>query len=163
MKQDNRGFTLVELIIGIAILGIVSVAVLGFMASGGRSFKRATTEVNLQFESQTVVNQLNDLLIEANDIKVFGSGIGTTLEIYQKDNRGIVITHISTTNELEYSDGTIEDGIITGLGDSVLFAQYVTEFKVEKLIDSSIVKLELVFTLDGRSYTANKTVTMRSN
>ena len=58
MKKDNRGVTLVELLISFAILGIVSAVIAGFITTSSNTYSTLTTEVNLQYESQMAMNQL---------------------------------------------------------------------------------------------------------
>ena len=48
MRKDHKGFTLVELIIAIAILAIVTLAVCGFIVVGSRSYTSANTDIMLQ-------------------------------------------------------------------------------------------------------------------
>lgn len=62
---DNRGFTLVELIVGIAILVIVAGAALGFMMTSTKTYKNVSDDVDLQEEAQIVMNQLETLVMNA--------------------------------------------------------------------------------------------------
>ena len=45
MKNDNRGFTLVELIVSIAIFSIVMLMAFSFMVSGARTFSNVNSRI----------------------------------------------------------------------------------------------------------------------
>lgn len=62
--KDQKGFTLVELLIGIVILSIVTAAVCSFIIVGSRSYAAANTEIMLQQEAQLALNQISDVLID---------------------------------------------------------------------------------------------------
>ena len=64
-KMNDHGFTLVEVLVTVAILGIAIGAIGGFMVVGARSFSSTSSEVNLQYESQLAYNQLQDLIVDA--------------------------------------------------------------------------------------------------
>ena len=64
MRKDHKGFTLVELIIAIAILAIVTLAVCGFIVVGSRSYTSANTDIMLQQEAQLALNQISDVIID---------------------------------------------------------------------------------------------------
>ena len=49
---NNRGFTLIELIISIAILAVVMVAALGFMGTGANLYTRNSIQIGLQNASE---------------------------------------------------------------------------------------------------------------
>lgn len=67
MVKNNKGVTLVELIVAVAIMVIVGVAITGFVLMGTRQYRAANEEVNLQYEAQVSVNQIQDLLIDATN------------------------------------------------------------------------------------------------
>lgn len=62
--KDQRGFTLVELLIGVVILSIVTAAVCSFIVIGSRSYAAANTEIMLQQEAQLAMNQISDVVID---------------------------------------------------------------------------------------------------
>lgn len=64
MRKDNRGFTIVELLIAVAILAIVVVAVSGFIVVGSRSYASANSDISVQQEAQLAMNQMSDVLID---------------------------------------------------------------------------------------------------
>lgn len=64
LREENKGFTFVELLIAVAIAVAAAAAIFSFMVVGSRAFASNSTEVELQSESQLVANQLQDLLID---------------------------------------------------------------------------------------------------
>lgn len=66
MKNDNKGFTLVELIVSVAILAIVLAAAFGFMIAGTRSYTTVQNKIELQLRAQLALNQISQYLIDAN-------------------------------------------------------------------------------------------------
>lgn len=64
LKADNRGLTLVELLIAVAITSVVAVAIFGFIIVGARSFSSTSSDISIQHEAQLVFNQLQDLLVD---------------------------------------------------------------------------------------------------
>lgn len=62
--NDQRGFTMIELLIGVVILSLVIVAIGGFIVVGSRSYAAANTEIILQQEAQLAMNQISDVIID---------------------------------------------------------------------------------------------------
>lgn len=65
MRENNRGFTLIELVITIAIVAIVSAVAFSFAVTSSRTYQKQTKEVELQYEAQLSVNQIQELLVDA--------------------------------------------------------------------------------------------------
>lgn len=80
MRKDHKGFTLVELIIAIAILAIVTLAVCGFIVVGSRSYTSANTDIMLQQEAQLALNQISDVIIDTTDSINYGNGTELVLK-----------------------------------------------------------------------------------
>lgn len=64
MKRDQRGFTIVELLIAVAILSIVVAAVCGFILVGSRSYAAGNSDISVQQEAQLALNQMSDVMID---------------------------------------------------------------------------------------------------
>lgn len=65
IQQQNSGFSLVELIIAIAILVIVTGAVCGFIVVTSRNYATANNDISVQQEAQLALNQMSDVIIDA--------------------------------------------------------------------------------------------------
>lgn len=91
MKRDNRGLTLVELIIAVAIASIILLAITMFIRNALRSYETAQHAIDLQMESHVLMEQLGAWVMEGNRIEVvpqvnFGAGSNVksdVLVIYQ--------------------------------------------------------------------------------
>ena len=52
LNRENKGFSLIELIIVIAIFSVVSVAIGGFLLAAQRSYAVSANELDIQEEAQ---------------------------------------------------------------------------------------------------------------
>ena len=71
-KNNNQGFSIIEMLISLTILSIVGLSLFGFLAVASKTFRSVNTEVNLQYESQLTINQLKDLMVDSNRGIVYG-------------------------------------------------------------------------------------------
>jgi prepilin-type N-terminal cleavage/methylation domain-containing protein len=71
-KQQNKGFTLVELIIAIAMLAFLLTAVSSFMTSGIISYKKSKADIRVHNSAQENYDKIADAIMEAKDIYIFG-------------------------------------------------------------------------------------------
>ena len=101
--KDNKGFSLVELIVAFAILAIAGIAVFGMMSAGSNNFRRTGNDVGLQYEQQIVVNKLRDVLLEStNAISYTDNGSDPkTLLVYNLKDMGPV-TPGALTHDYDY-------------------------------------------------------------
>lgn len=148
MKPDNKGFSLIELIIAISI----SVVVLGILASflwqSTNYYRRSSEEISLQMEAQTILNQLKDLIVEA-DCLVFDDTVEPTmLRIQHGEELLYEIILNNTGKTLDFAKAIKEaDGSISRTMPQ-LFGQYVEHFHVSDTSgDDSFIKVS--FTLQG--------------
>lgn len=64
MRIGKKGFTLVEVIVSLAIMTIVAGSVGAFIIAGNNSYLRGNKELTLQEEAQLAANQMIDLIID---------------------------------------------------------------------------------------------------
>lgn len=63
MKNDNRAFTLIETIIGLAIASMIILAVYSFMSVGTQSYEAANQNAKVQEEMQITNNYIEDIIM----------------------------------------------------------------------------------------------------
>ncbi len=87
MRKDQRGFTLVELLVAVAIMAIVLAAVCGFIIVGSKSYAAANNDINVQQEAQLALNQMSDVLIDTTrSINYAGYDDGGNVSLVLKDS-----------------------------------------------------------------------------
>lgn len=76
MKKDNRGLTLIELIVTIAIIAIFSGVVLTFVGTGANSYRNTSNNAEAQMETQQALDQIQNIIIDTNRSVYYAAGKG---------------------------------------------------------------------------------------
>lgn len=71
-KQQNSGFSLIELIIALAVLAFLMLAVSSFMGSSVKQTKKEQVDVKIQTQAQETYSLITDTIMQANDILMVG-------------------------------------------------------------------------------------------
>lgn len=101
MRIGKKGFSLVEVVVSLAIMTIVGGAVGAFLIAGNNSYLRGNKELTLQEEAQLAANQMIDLIIDVEkDINFTPDHQGAAVDLEgntAKDSAGNEITtaHVS--------------------------------------------------------------------
>ena len=166
MKINNKGYTLVELLVSIAIFAVVSIGIVSIMSNSMKAYKSSTLESEVQEEAQIVANQLEELLCDAQ-------GITTTTEGFKFINKDITSTGIYPTYVLVYDVATDPnnktlrlreyDGS-TLLSDSVL-VEHVKDFTLLGWGVNSDNKIHYTLTIDekGKTFTVSRDIYFRNH
>lgn len=120
-KDSNSGFTLVELVIAMAVLSFLMTAVCSFMGISLSSYKKNKADIELQTSSMETYNQITENLMQANKVVVKG---------YQ----------VSLGADIDFSSGSIKDNLIKKGGDTDPTIMEFTSFNKNQ----SIIAKELV-------------------
>ena len=83
VRKDDRGITFVELLIAIAISTIILCAATLFLGSAHKNYNHASAQLDLQSESQILMEQLGMWIMEGNRVKVVNDAYATQLVVYQ--------------------------------------------------------------------------------
>lgn len=81
VQKDNRGITLIELIIAIAISTIVVGAATFLLSTAQKNYSSASASVDLQSEAQILMEQMGTWIMEGNRVEV--NAAGDKLTVYQ--------------------------------------------------------------------------------
>ena len=185
-KKSNSGFTLVELVVVMAIMGLLGLAVAGFIGSGTKQYKYASKEVDLQYEAQLAMNQIGDLLIDAQKSVKFKSSASSPAAVQvvsageeavastTGNDRTLVITDEDCIYNVIFKsddgklylrkDSVDSAGNVTNKGDESLMADYVAGFdaEVSDTGNRNSIRLIVDFKSGDKKYTATQNFTMRN-
>lgn len=149
MEKKNSGFTLIELIISMAILAVLGIAIGTFFYTSTRQYGRASAEVELQTESQMVANQMRNLIYDTTQgIYTVQNEDGAyqstdSLILYGYDERKdretkILLEYQSDAQQIVYTrfymntdEENAEHWEVDGDTKEECFARYVTSFSVD--------------------------------
>ncbi|MCR4691510.1 MAG: prepilin-type N-terminal cleavage/methylation domain-containing protein [Lachnospiraceae bacterium] len=153
MKKSQKGFSIIELIIAVAILGSLSLMVFTMMQSSSNMYSRTSADAALQSESQIVANTISDSLIDCKEVLKEDDAKATIQDDYETgtikpskasgkfvacksvaDDGSTVLSRVffdSDARRLYLVTGTLDDkGTESGTQVSLL-AEYVTDFNVD--------------------------------
>ena len=174
--MKNKGLALVELLTAVAILGLIIVAVTGFLNTGIKTSSRTNVEANLQREAQTSQNQLTDWIMSANHgIAVYPScgyydqaiGIYHDGEMnsekyvqvlyYRKDDKKVYYDKMAIDDSFGGTEIEIQASAAAitteGAWKKYVFCEYVKEFNLDITnIEKNYVELKMVLKLQDLEY-----------
>lgn len=184
-KLNNSGFSLVEFLIAVAILGVVSLTIYSFMNTGARFYQRTSADADIQSEAQLVANTISDLIVDCevnisydntitNAISGSGGSVillnGRVLEISNSDYQFIIFHQDTNLFYLERRPKASDPSQYEAynLDNAELLAQNITEFEVDlsrvsgKGKGKNIVTFVMTYEKGGRSYRGNYQVNLRN-
>lgn len=158
-RQNQKGFSLVELVVVIAIMAVVGLTLYGFFHTSLNSYNNTGSEVDLQYEAQITQNQLDNLIIDSTkevkylydtasstgNVALSDQGLDKSKikkkqfkiynEVYDKDNNKVrdeiyTLEWDTTTSKIFLYKTTVDASGTTTTLDPSLLAEYVTDFEV---------------------------------
>lgn len=184
--MNQKGFSLIEVVVSLAIAGILLVTVLLFMQVGVKTSSSATADVTLQKEAQTVLNQINEWVMENNHgIEVYGASDFYDLAICifnDGDDAADRYVHIiflnKGDNKLYYDKRTITETFrgkevqIQEVASSIkvadewkkyIFSEHVENITVDTTrMNDQIITVSVDYTLKGKTYSFTNKTKMRN-
>ena len=124
LKNRNKGFTFIELILYMAILGIFMVAVMSIISTTVASHKKQSSRQKIQTQATETYDAIADIVMGASDIKIDGSAYVQTGTSYTKVTGSFIVpddTYIKTNgtgSTLRTAGGVAEvvQNIVSGSG-----------------------------------------------
>lgn len=188
--KTNKGLTLVELIVTIALMVIVGGAITSFVVVAQRNYNYGVADADLQYEAQLLSNRMQDLMIDTAkgisyeytgelasgdpseglilDDSLIGSDVSAiiTKQLYVYDSdKYYKLEWNMDTHEILYSEYK-PDNTETLTAGPELLAEYVTAFSVDlrELASKRTVKYTITFTKEGsgKEYTTTHKIKLRN-
>ena len=134
MIEDNdKGLTLLEMIISVAILSIVLVTVTSFMVTGMKMFRSSNDEIGLQQDVQLALNNVENRIIDAKmGIRCDDDGTQMILTVYN-DKAGTEAKEYIVWNRNDkkiYYDTSAANVTLTTFSTNEVLASNVTNFQI---------------------------------
>lgn len=151
LKLNNKGLSLVELIIAVAIAAMVSTLIITMISSSSNMFRRESQVIDGQNEKQIVQNQIIDRLREAKEIHIVKCGDAVRIYTGPVDK---------TTNKLvaEGSTGKYTDSIITYVDNKIYITnKYFESIPEGYLLSDNISQFDISLVTDKVEYTEQVT------
>ncbi len=171
--RNNKGFSLIELIVAFAIFAIAGVAVCSFVVFGSQNYTTGNKEVKLQYEQQITVNQIRDIILETSKAISYDD-TSKTLLVFSKDSTNDAkpylvskVAYDAEKSELYLNTENFEkfDGATSvAFSDSdALLADSIADFSVDLAkIDKGQVTLNITFKVDEREIVAHPVIKLRN-
>lgn len=179
-KLNKKGFTLIEIVIAMAILAVVGTVITGFIVLSTNSFRAGTVQVDLQYDAQQSSNQIKSVIMGANAGVAMVPSDGTSdpyllIYNYSEDTSGATPTEVYEVIKLVYdvtdkkiyygeaTFGAIVDIDTTFTADEMV-AQHVESFNVDtsEVTSSGVALLNMRFAAEDGSFDVNTAVTLRN-
>lgn len=162
-KFKYKGFTLVELLLSIAVLSIVMLVIVAIMRNATVNYKNGNFDVSAQADAQILLSQMEEFLIDANTKVLANPQLDYDEYIIDKDlDSEKVIKWDKQTKQVLYKDKTNTS--------YSLMADHVEEFYIDGLQSSSkdnacVVSVNLSYSDDSvnREYSSSQKVYFRNN
>lgn len=170
MRLKNKGFTLVELMVSIAVLGIVMSIIGLIINTSANTYGGITTDINLQYESQTAMSQLQEYILDCNGaigIKKDPLNLKNELYIYHKNDDNSYNAYkfaVSPTSNvlLFYMNNNAPGNSNFDNTAPQPLSNFVQGFTADMSLNGRSIVITLIYKQGSRSYTGSQTITCRN-
>lgn len=83
MKINNKGVSLIELLVSVAIMSIVMLIATAMLTNASRFFEKQSAQIELQNEAQVITNYLTEAVMEASGMEFIITDTSTGSGIYK--------------------------------------------------------------------------------
>ena len=180
MKRfNNKGVSLVELLVAVAVGAIVLSALTMLVTQGTKSYKTQVATAQLQNDANITLNQLEEAVMEATQVTVEietnadGTEIADSNTVYLKLSESVVYIY-DTSNKTLYlakdktSDKSVVCENVAGFNVKLAKSSFKTKddgtgnMVVSDLSNPVRIQIDLVVAKDGQSRDASRYVSLRN-
>lgn len=161
MKQNNNGFSLVELIIALAVLAFLMLAISSFMGSSVMQNKKVNSDVKIQSQAQETYSLITDSIMQASDLLIVGYTVSdSSLVDFSKtgEETTAVLTKKYFVRDKATAEALVNDPSAYGISESVSKADviYFKDAKdepiyIEYMRVESALPIDMTFVPGGNS------------
>lgn len=124
-RLNNRGISLVELLVALAVGAIVISALTVLITQGIKQYNKHTVMTQLQEDADIALNNISNSVMEANFIVISNSNVNTTFQTSSSARGGNNVVY-------QHKDGCLYMGTSVADSDSMgLLCKNVKEFKID--------------------------------
>ena len=180
--RENKGFSLVELIVAFAIFAIVGVAICSFISFSSKSFANSGKESKIQYEQQLAVNNIRDVILETSRAVNFNSTTKSLIIFSDEPDKSVdeggnrvkppylvsEIYFVEEEHRLYYRSVNLDqidsiESIPWGGSAGGIIADLVTDFNVDldKLADGEVI-VDVTFEVGNKKSVSHSVVSLRN-
>ena len=175
VRKNNRGFTLVELLVSVVILGIIALSASAFMVAGTKTYSSLNYAVRLQYEAQLAMAQLQEYTVDCTKGIVWDAA-KKTLYIANEDgdpDTDDAVVHMFVHNGAEDAQNIVYKRIDCDDNKFVQQIDSTTTFAVDALMAEHVKSMDVVFvgnqakitlemTRGNKTYSATQLIALRN-
>ncbi len=181
VKINNKGISLVEVVITMGIVSIIMSSLFFFISVGSNAVKNSTIDADLQINSQSVCNQIQKEIMQAKTIGVMSMDNGSLYDHITAPAGLIDIKVLYIDNQLFIFDSTtkiiyfakrLTSNLITltteelapMMTDNNILSKDISQFKIslDKLQSSKYVQLYIKFQHGNNQIETNTKIKVRN-
>lgn len=153
MREDNRGVTLIELIIAVAISVIFSGVVLGFVGSTVKNYRYTSAGVKTQMESQRILDHVRNMSME----------VGSYVSYSASGSRGTFTVGGTELKKIIWEKPKLYYQVDSG--EKELLGSHVTYFSVNtsRVRSERLLKVSLTVEMSGRKVEKKESINLRNS
>ena len=133
-KGNNRGISLVELLVALAILAMLMTAVIMMMSNNTVVYRKTKADINVQTTAQETYNALQDSIMQAKEIEITG----------YETNPGVLVTYkkasLITPSDPANTQGFENLKTVDDLGNTTYKSIHPTKVKIKYSVQESDAK-----------------------
>ena len=168
--RKNSGFTLIEMVVTMVLLGIVAAIAAPMLVAGARAFDATTTGLstlsNLRYATERIARELREVQYTGGAFSFGAGGMTATSVSFTKGNGTVVTIARALPNAtLQYSAGPAVTAVLTDQVSDLQFAYYQRDGVTAATGNGNVAIVQVTLTLNNPvtgSYVQRTRVTLRN-